>query len=207
MIVSCSSCMKRYYLDGEILGSHGRQVRCTHCGHTWHQLSPPPPQLAVMVPTVPQKNLPKNQFFQRRFFSLALLIFFFIATVMTFMGISLFLWNQWNIHKESSHFVLKFLPEDAQSPTPSLEILNLSFRASTTGILVEGYLYNTSTKPALIPPLLLRFVKQTTEGAKILHSISYTFTNNTISAGETRFFSIPCENTPDHFSLIIPSFR
>lgn len=209
MIVSCSSCMKRYYLDGDILGSQGRQVRCTHCGHTWHQLSPPPPQLAVVVQNPSPTNPPDRRLSPKRWrgFSLALLFFFFVATAVTFMGISLFLWNQWNIHEENSHFVLKFLPDDASSSIQPLEILTLSFRSSSTGIVIEGYLHNTSTKSMVIPPLLLRFIKQTTEGAKILHSISYTFTDNTISAGETRFFSIPCDNSPDNFSIIIPSFR
>ncbi len=208
MIVSCSSCMKRYYLDGDILGSQGRQVRCTHCGHTWHQLSPPPPQLAVVVKNTPS-NLPDKRFPPRkwRFLSVSLLVFLFIAALVTFTGASLFLWNQWNIHRENSHFTLKFLPEDAQSSIQPLEILTLSFRSSSTGIVIEGYLHNTSTKAALIPPLLLRFVKQTTEGARILHSISHTFADNIINPGETRFFSIPCENSPDNFSIIIPSFR
>ena len=37
MIVSCSSCATRYQVDLSALGEAGRQVRCTRCGHVWHQ--------------------------------------------------------------------------------------------------------------------------------------------------------------------------
>ena len=37
MIVRCSSCVTRYRVDTAALGETGRRVRCTNCGHVWHQ--------------------------------------------------------------------------------------------------------------------------------------------------------------------------
>lgn len=37
MIVRCSACKTRYLVDLSALGETGRRVRCTNCGHVWHQ--------------------------------------------------------------------------------------------------------------------------------------------------------------------------
>ena len=37
MIVRCSACRTRYLVDPAALGETGRRVRCTNCGHVWHQ--------------------------------------------------------------------------------------------------------------------------------------------------------------------------
>ena len=37
MIVRCSDCRTRYLVDPTALGETGRRVRCTQCGHVWHQ--------------------------------------------------------------------------------------------------------------------------------------------------------------------------
>ena len=37
MIVRCSNCETRYLIDPAALGETGRRVRCTNCGHVWHQ--------------------------------------------------------------------------------------------------------------------------------------------------------------------------
>ena len=40
MIVTCTSCSKRYLVDARALGVAGRNVRCANCGHSWFQTPP-----------------------------------------------------------------------------------------------------------------------------------------------------------------------
>ena len=48
MIVTCSTCSKRYLVDSRALGAAGRNVRCAACGNTWFQTPPEDaPQFAL----------------------------------------------------------------------------------------------------------------------------------------------------------------
>ncbi len=38
MIVTCPSCETSFAVDESLLGEQGRKVRCSECGHRWHQL-------------------------------------------------------------------------------------------------------------------------------------------------------------------------
>ena len=50
MILTCPSCSARFTINGDLIGTAGRKVRCGSCGHTWRQLptsendAQPPPQ-------------------------------------------------------------------------------------------------------------------------------------------------------------------
>ncbi|MEM7169857.1 MAG: DUF3426 domain-containing protein [Pseudomonadota bacterium] len=37
MIIQCESCQVSFELDASLLGETGRKVRCSKCGHQWHQ--------------------------------------------------------------------------------------------------------------------------------------------------------------------------
>ena len=53
MIVRCSNCKTRYLVDPAALGETGRRVRCTNCGHVWHQTpgaSAPEPSSSAAPP-------------------------------------------------------------------------------------------------------------------------------------------------------------
>ena len=40
MIVRCTACTTRYRVDPAALGETGRRLRCTRCGHVWHETPP-----------------------------------------------------------------------------------------------------------------------------------------------------------------------
>ncbi len=42
MIVTCPSCETSFAVDESLLGEQGRKVRCSECGHRWHQLPEQP---------------------------------------------------------------------------------------------------------------------------------------------------------------------
>lgn len=50
MIVTCSSCSKRYLVDSRALGAAGRSVRCASCGHSWFQTPPEDAEQAIPLP-------------------------------------------------------------------------------------------------------------------------------------------------------------
>lgn len=63
MIVRCSACKTRYLVDPAALGEAGRRVRCTNCGHVWHQTpeadAPEASQAAdTTAPTAPLNRPP-----------------------------------------------------------------------------------------------------------------------------------------------------
>ncbi len=59
MILTCSSCSKRYLVDPRALGAVGRNVRCAHCGHTWFQAPPPdgPQSFDAALAAVPEPEI------------------------------------------------------------------------------------------------------------------------------------------------------
>ena len=52
MIISCNECLKRYLIDPISLGETGRVVRCSSCGHAWHQ-NPPEDMPKVLETAMP----------------------------------------------------------------------------------------------------------------------------------------------------------
>jgi predicted Zn finger-like uncharacterized protein len=52
MILNCENCDTRYLLSASQLGSEGRRVRCSHCGHEWYQDPPEDESFAAAMDAV-----------------------------------------------------------------------------------------------------------------------------------------------------------
>src|SRR5207248_1655727 len=51
MIITCPQCETRYTADAASFPASGRKVRCSKCGHLWHQAAPEPER--VLAPEAP----------------------------------------------------------------------------------------------------------------------------------------------------------
>src|SRR5207253_2780085 len=51
MIITCPQCETRYTADAASFSASGRKVRCSKCGHLWHQAAPEPER--VLAPEAP----------------------------------------------------------------------------------------------------------------------------------------------------------
>ena len=52
MYLICPNCAVSYTVDGVNIGSEGRAVRCSECGHTWKQFPAPAEPVRAMKPSV-----------------------------------------------------------------------------------------------------------------------------------------------------------
>ena len=61
MIITCDACLKRYLIDPLSLGASGREVRCSSCGHVWHQNPPEDMPKSLEIPSSQNPLALENQ--------------------------------------------------------------------------------------------------------------------------------------------------
>lgn len=60
MIITCEACTKRYVVDAQAVGDHGRTVRCVSCGHSW-TASPVKESVVDLFPEVDDEDIASNE--------------------------------------------------------------------------------------------------------------------------------------------------
>jgi predicted Zn finger-like uncharacterized protein len=65
MIITCPQCETRYTADDASFPASGRKVRCSKCGHLWHQATPEPEP--VLTPETPPASPAPEQGSARAF--------------------------------------------------------------------------------------------------------------------------------------------
>lgn len=182
MIVECHSCTMRYHLDSSVLGSKGCPVRCTGCGHIWHQS---PPQSKNMLIERPEDSPPNRVSFShitKRIVTILLLLFFGMGAF--YVGrkstSSLGPWvdgwiELWSKDNKQTH----------------LEIVSFSFHNSENGqILCQGSIRNLSDQSIHSPKIMLMLCEANSNGQKTRHQKEHILNAVQIKPGEIQPFSL-----------------
>jgi predicted Zn finger-like uncharacterized protein len=95
MVVCCQKCLKRYYLDDEVLGSDGKHVRCTSCQHVWHQRPLENHRNALIVLSESTKQSEKKPFPYLKYACIcSSLLFLFLCILAVFYNKNVFEFSQ-----------------------------------------------------------------------------------------------------------------
>ncbi len=91
MLISCPNCSSTFAVPAKALGENGKKVKCSKCGHMWHQ-NPPPAEKSSLdnllnVNKSEDKNLPvKTNKTNNLGYIAACLILVFICVILQFMA-------------------------------------------------------------------------------------------------------------------------
>jgi predicted Zn finger-like uncharacterized protein/SLAP domain-containing protein len=182
MIVECHSCAMRYHLDNAVLGSKGCPVRCTGCGHIWHQS--PPPTKNMLIPRPEENSTNRTSFSLSTKRILMILVFVFFGMGSFFAGRqstkSLGPWidgwiELWGTESKKSH----------------LEMTSFSFQSTEDGqVLCQGSLRNTSDQTIHSPKIMLLLCAINAEGKTTTQKKEHVLNNVQIQAGQAQPFSL-----------------
>lgn len=181
MIVQCRPCKMRYHLDDSVLGSKGCQVRCTACGHIWHQSAPVSKNMLVTVPA--ESDLPQRVFSvsTKRFVGiLALCIvgfgsFYLGRQSLDTLGPWVDGWTElmWINRKK-----------------PTLELVSFSFQSTDAGkIICQGSVRNLSDKTIVSPKIQLT-LRDFNAAGNHTQKRDHILENIQISPGQSQTFSL-----------------
>ncbi len=168
MIITCPSCLRRYMIDETTFDEKGRMVRCSMCGHTWHQqkiiqeLTPAHQEKDAATANsknmlVPRPEHPYRLNWLIYFTVVATLLSVFIIGHATFIS----LWPP----VEKVYKVIGLPYFDTKS---HLKIENVETRVikenTKKQIIISGVLHNTSSESIAIPPLRVLFIGPCSQG-------------------------------------------
>ncbi len=182
MIVQCRPCKMRYHLDDSVLGSKGCQVRCTACGHIWHQAAP---ESKNMLITVPQESDTE----QRGFSIGTRRIIGFIALCIVGSG-------SFYLGRHSLDTLGPWVDGWTEllldhRKKPKLELTSFTFQSTDEGkIACHGSIRNLSDKTIISPKIHLCLCEFDSSGNKKNVKRDHVLENTQILSGQSQTFSL-----------------
>ena len=206
MILICSACSTRYLLDPEVLASGGRQVRCTKCGHVWHQEPSDLSRIqAVSTPAEPRAaiHLQSAGREDRHFLGWAILLFFVAGVV----AIGLFARPQAIAVWPPIERLYMLVGLESEVVGKGLEIRNITsehlLEEGIKLLIIKGEVINTSKEVQEMPRLSGRL--QDSRGETI-NEWNFMVTEARLLPGEIVTFETRIENPSFQVEALAISF-
>lgn len=193
---NCPKCYARYQLSNSALGSAGRQVKCTRCEHTWHQLpiadnlvksaakTPPmPPQDHTQTVELELKQLRASR---TKFWISALAIALVLA-----LATGIWQMRGW----------WQTTPEEI-----AVENVNYQTRQSSSGsqIVVAGSVHNLAPIPLPLNPLTVQLIS--TRTGNVVDHWPVEFSQKVLGAGQSQKWQVKFNQPATTDSLQIKTF-
>lgn len=182
MIVQCRPCKMRYHLDDSVLGSKGCQVRCTACGHIWHQAAPESKNMLITVPQEPGTEQRGFSIGTRRIIGFIVLCivgggsFYLGRQSLDTLGPWVDGWTELLFnHKKKT----------------KLELTSFAFQSTDEGkIVCHGSIRNLSDKTIISPKIQLCLCEFDSSGNKTNVKKDHVLENTQILSGQSQTFSL-----------------
>jgi predicted Zn finger-like uncharacterized protein len=222
MILTCPACSTRFSVDPTLLGSNGRKVRCSNCGHSWFQLAtisdpkPPPkpalpstsaprpePTPSIDAPAPPDPNeaspISDEAPARRRGGGLGWLLLILVIAGAAGGG---FLFRNEIVRlwpPAAKLFELARAPLD--NPFLGFELTGTTLTRDGGGVVLEGFIVNKASERRAVPPLVGRLVDPS--GATI-REVRFSLRETHLDAGVGASYRHDIPNVPgEQLSILV----
>lgn len=205
MILTCPACSTRYTLDPQSLGPDGRKVRCTQCGHVWHQDPPADMPRPLALPRDENPDEPAS-LYERRPVAMDMAptrsprwpAFTALGIVIAAMIGGLIVGREQVVRAlPFTAAVYGTLGLGVGGEVLGLEVRNLVARGETVEgrpiLEIDGEIYNLSDGVRAVPPLTIMYYGA--DGQE-LGTSSFSVSSNRMLPGEVLRFNQRVENPP-----------
>lgn len=233
MIVICAACQTHYRIDEQELGgtgTAGRDVRCTNCGHTWHQAPPtaeassgeaassaasapreaavagthrpPPPTLGAPAWSLPASSLPRESGRHGPGFGQALVIVLVLLIVLAAIA-GIVARRQFSALWPPARRLYASMGLPVESSEAGLVIGKIAPARSGDALVIAGEIVNLGTAPREVPRL--RVALRDAAEKEIQFQVADP-PKARLQPGEVEHFSVPIAHPFDTATGVVVTF-